>query len=138
MNGSTDDGKFNSSPSSLCEAGNNQDLLSHNRSCTKTNRDSFLKVTRHVCCKTMQKSDPPCTFPSYRFSKDGLAVELLRDMCKGGSDFCIILQHTCLVPLSARYTSGTFMDMSPNLPKPIFFIKYTCTKILQRKFGCFS
>ncbi len=55
-----------------------------------------FKVTRHLCCKIMQKSDPPCTFPS--ILKHGLEVELLRETCKRG----VILQHRCLVTLSCH------------------------------------
>ena len=32
-----------------------------------------LKVTRHLCCKIMQKSDPPCTFPSITLLLDHLS-----------------------------------------------------------------
>ncbi len=34
---------------------------------------SSLKVTRHLCCKIMQKSDPPCTFPSITLLLDHLS-----------------------------------------------------------------
>ncbi len=49
------------------------------------------------------KSHPSCTFPSITPLLDHVSKICIEGSVQGGSDFCMILQHKCLVTLRALY-----------------------------------
>ena len=77
----------------------------------------FIKVT--VCRKMKQKQTTLARFPQYRFLKDGLAAQILRETCRG-SVFCLILQHTYKVTLT---TSNLFSYIKALIRTALIFTK---------------